>query len=274
MNLLSKIGIITVLILFTSCNSNEIEQREIYWEKIEEDVATLSDGTKVDLWINDFGQYVYYRLDDETVLLRFESSGPDNSFMFGVDNLDSLSEIALANIISYYAEKAPLYDINNVLEKAYENYLNFKDEIYYTSTISYDVTPCSSNKKYISFSENTLIGEGSEKVEDINYKTGATFDKETGNKINIWDLFLLPEDESKKALIDIAKIAEIDNTDVALEMMEAIESDNIVFSSDILEIYFDKEVLPSLEMDNIVAIKYSDLKGVLKEEAFPVKNIE
>ena len=96
----------------------------------------------------------------------------------------------------------------------------------------------------------------------------AAFDRETGERIETWDLFSCQPEEAKKALLDRAELG-----DPALlrEAEAAFDPAWVVFTSDGIEVWFPQGSLPSQETSLILFLEYSQLEDILHSWAIPPK---
>lgn len=225
----------------------------------------LADGTYIDIWKH--SDSVIYQLNDGTRLLRVRTPhGPENVYTAGVENFDVLNETAKSNILSYYNNLGPLYDVNAELERAYADYRNTQDKPEFNPYfLSQETAVVSSNDKVMYFLTSVTLPVYGNNVHEL--RLGAAFDRETGAYISNWDLFSCSEKEAIKAILDIAGI-----TDFALraEMEEAIRPEYIILFRSNLEVTFPRGSLPSQENTYTLALDYNDdLRNILNDWAIP-----
>lgn len=83
---------------------------------------TLSDGTAGEIWDTAFFGTNYILPDGTELLRENRPSGPQNVHVGGVEGFDQLSAPAREAVASYYAEQGLLYNVEEVLERAYADY--------------------------------------------------------------------------------------------------------------------------------------------------------
>lgn len=97
-------------------------------------------------------------------------------------------------------------------------------------------------------------------------RIGTAFNKNTGESIDIWDLFSLPK---KEVFQQLMAVSYIEDTDFIAEMESAMKSEYIIFFPNHLEINFPQGTLPSQEHSYGIGIEYGDLKDLLYDWAIP-----
>ena len=223
---------------------------------------TLSDGTAVEIWDTaSFG--TNYILPDGTELLRENRpSGPQNVHVGGVEGFDQLSAPAREAVAAYYAEQGLLYDVEEVLERAYADYRDDGDFSAYL--VEQSVSPSASNERLMYFTTTVFCSIDSGTAEETSLP--AVFDRETGEKLDIWSLFAVPEAEARAALLD--KMA--DGSDVPrTELEAAFRPEYIRFYSSGLDVTFPRGTLPSQEYTTGGSFDYAELDGLLQPWAIP-----
>ncbi len=228
---------------------------------VREEMLTLSDGTEVEVWIN--GGDNSYRLSDGTELLReIKPSGPQNVHVGGVEGFDQLSAPAREAVAAYYAEQGLLYDVEEVLERAYADYRDDGD--FSTYLVEQSVSPSASNERLMYFTTTVFCSIDSGTAEETSLP--AAFDRETGEKLDIWSLFAVPEKEARAALVD--KMAEGGYIPRA-ELEAALRPEYITFRTGGLNLTFPKGTLPSQEYTTGGSFDYAELDGLLQPWAIP-----
>lgn len=225
----------------------------------------LADGSNIDILKH--SDSVIYQLNDGTKLLRVQNPhGPENVYTAGVENFDVLSETAKSNILLYYNNLGPLYDVNAELERAYADYRNTQNKPEFNPYfLSQETAVISSNDKVMYFLTSVTLPVYGNHVHEL--RLGTAFDRETGEYISNWDLFSCSEEEAIKAIFDIAGI-----TDFALraEMEAAIRPEYIILFQSNLEVTFPRGSLPSQENTYALALDYNDdLRNILNDWAIP-----
>ena len=229
---------------------------------VREEMLTLSDGTEVEVWIN--GGDNSYRLSDGTELLReIKPSGPQNVHVGGVEGFDQLSAPAREAVASYYAEQGLLYDVEEVLERAYADYRDGGED-FSAYLVEQSVSPSASNERLMYFTTTVFCSIDSGTAEETSLP--AAFDRETGEKLDIWSLFAVPEKEARAALVD--KMAEGGYIPRA-ELEAALRPEYITFRTGGLNLTFPKGTLPSQEYTTGGSFDYAELDGLLQPWAIP-----
>ncbi len=275
------IAILLMSCIFLYGCSSEPCQEEETWTIAQENIVSFTDGETVDLWRSDHGPIGVYKLSDGTILLEVKDpSGPANTSVGGVEDFDDLSEIAQKAVLAFYEKQGLLYDVQTELEKAYDEYLSYKnsEQTFNRFFLSQDVFPTCSNDNIMCFSTTVRLPIGNRIAQEI--RLGAVFDRKTGEALNVWDLFSSSENKSKEQLFDAAQIGvckdglldrfiQIKDTTLASEMKEALKDEYIIFFPDKLQICFPQGVLPSQEYSYRLGIDYSALDGIIQEWAIP-----
>lgn len=224
---------------------------------------TLSDGTAVEIWDTAFF-YTNYILPDGTELLwENRPSGPQNVHVGGVEGFDQLSAPAREAVASYYAEQGLLYNVEEVLERAYADYRDGGED-FSAYLVEQSVSPSASNERLMYFTTTVFCSIDSGTAEETSLP--AVFDRETGEKLDIWSLFAVPEAEARAALLD--KMA--DGSDVPrTELEAAFRPEYIRFYSSGLDVTFPRGTLPSQEYTTGGSFDYEELDGLLQPWAIP-----
>ena len=229
---------------------------------VREEMLTLSDGTEVEVWIN--GGDNSYRLSDGTELLReIKPSGPQNVYVGGVESFDQLSAPAQEAVAAYYAEQGLLYDVEEVLERAYADYRDGGED-FSAYLVEQSVSPSASNERLMYFTTTVFCSIDSGTAEETSLP--AVFDRETGEKLDIWSLFAVPEEEARAALVD--KMAEGGYIPRA-ELEAALRPEYITFRTGGLNLTFPRGTLPSQEHSAGWGLDYQELDGLLQPWAIP-----
>lgn len=242
------------------------------WTVTQEQVVTFSDGVSVDLW-NDMehgGSFIWgdsYRLPDGTELLNVRNSGgPEHMSVDGIENFQDLSEPAQENVLAFYTRQGALYDVPNLLNGAYGAYLDCQKshKTFSSWMVTQDVSPTASNPRFMCFLTATGLPLGEQMMTDR--RVGAIFDRKTGEPLNPWDLFTLPEAESRRLLLDRAQIAD---ATLLAELEAALTGEMLIFFPDCLEIAFPRGSLHSQTESYFITMDYVDLQDLLQPWAVP-----
>ncbi len=228
----------------------EGERVPAYWAQIvditgilEREAVTLRDGTALDMLEDPHFHDRTYRLADGTELLRVnDGGGPENRYVMGRESFDDLSETAKEKVRAYYEEQGLLYDEREELEKAYAAWKELGED-FACPLVGQDVTPAASSERIMYFTTSvTLPAEYDESVV-TGLELCDAFDRETGERIDIPDLFAVPWEEVRRRLPELAGWR-IDPA-VAAEMAEALEPEWICFGQSELSVLFPAGSLPS-----------------------------
>ena len=224
---------------------------------VREEMLTLSDGTEVEVWIN--GGDNSYRLSDGTELLReIKPSGPQNVYVGGVESFEQLSAPAQEAVAAYYAEQGLLYDAEEVLERAYAEYKDGGED-FSAYWLEQSVSPSASNERLMYFTTTVTLPVDSGEIYPVTLS--AAFDRETGEKVDTWSLFAVPEEEARAALVD--RMAEGGWIPRA-KLEAALRPEYIIFRTGGLNLTFPKE-----EYTTGGSFDYEELDGLLQPWAIP-----
>ncbi|WP_018305859.1 hypothetical protein [Desulfitobacterium hafniense] len=253
-------------LLLTGCSSQPLQEPE-KWAMVEEKVMTFSDGESVNLWRRGPFGHAAYKLSNETTLLLVQDpAGPANVYVGGVESLDDLSESAQRAVCAFYEEQGLLYNVQSELENAYAEYLACQDKgtLFREHYISQDIAPVASNDSIICFLTSVILPVNGQMAQEVHL--GAVFSRETGEVLNNWELFSLPEEEARRRLLDAFNIG-----DPALrkEMQAALKPEYIILFPDNLDVTFPRGTLPSQEDSYTIGISYDELQGVIQSWAIP-----
>ena len=181
----------------------------------------------------------------------------------GVEGFDQLSAPAREAVASYYAEQGLLYNVEEVLERAYADYRDGGED-FSAYLVEQSVSPSASNERLMYFTTTVFCSIDSGTAEETSLP--AVFDRETGEKLDIWFLFAVPEEEARAALVD--RMADGDSV-LRMEMQAALRPEYIAFHSDRLDITFPRGTLPSQEHSAGWGLDYQELDGLLQPWAIP-----
>lgn len=206
------------------------------------DAAALADGTR--LGVVKEGYPVSrrtYLLEDGTELLRVNApSGPNDVHVGGVENFGVLNETAQKQILAYYGMRGLLYDEQAELEKAYGLFRYRED--FRCCMVEQCVSPCAASSRVMYFLTSVTQIAGSEFPYDVYEKRLCdAFDRETGEHIDTWNLFTVPEEDVKKALLDACGLTE---QPLRREMESASWDGRVEFTSSGLSVMFEPGAIP------------------------------
>lgn len=241
---------------------------------LKRNALTLRDGTAVDVMENgSHGDNRAYRLPDGTELLRVtDSGGPENHYVMGLEGFDGLSEAAKEKVRAYYETQGPLYDEGEELERSYAAYLRLGEE-FECDWVQQDAVPCASNERVMYFLTSLTLPQ--ERGGRISYELqlGAAFDRETGEKIDNWALFAVPEAEVRRRFPELC--GWVDEPELQRAMSEALDPEWFVFFQEHVSVDFPPGSLPGEENGYIISVDYKDIpEGFLQPWAVPVSREE
>lgn len=234
---------------------------------LEEDQYTLSDGTMLDVWRSDSTEQDVWRLKDGTELLLVqEPVGPEHVSVMGTDaSFDDLPLEAQERISEYYAERGLLYDLNAELEAVYTEWQEIEEKEFFSRRyVSQSISPVFANESIICFL-TSVYGDGTGET-----RIGDIFNKETGEYIDVWDMFSVSEEEVRKRIFTHTRV-KLDPK-VIDAMQAALKPEYILFYRDFLEINFPSGTLPENRNYYNQIIDYDDILYMLNEWAIPPLN--
>lgn len=237
------------------------------WVLAEEGVYTLSDGSRVDLWqMEQFHFWQLYKLSDGTGLLRENRpSGPENVYVGNQITFENLNETAQENILVYYQERGLLYDIPAELEKAYQTYqrCQAEDQTFDSFMVEQSIVPCGSNDTVCYYMTVLTSSYDVQLVNEL--RLCDAFQRDTGEKVEISDLFTVSQEELARWIADYYGAEEPLNA----EMRAALQPEYLIFQDDHLDVMFPAGSLPSQEYSTGMFIAYGELEGMIYEWAVP-----
>lgn len=284
-------------------------QRDIPEEMREQNMgeaARMADGQPVYLWKDIFG-YESYRLEDGTVLLDIRAvSQPWNSQVAGLEGYGGMSDPAQQTVREYYEKKGELFDRQQCLQAAYDDYLQCRQEAekpeasaFRTHPVWQECYATYETGRFTAFCTALTLPQEQRydgTVSETRYP--AIFDRETGERIDSYALFTIPKDEIAAALFDrggdgYAVYVEPESIEIAgageresamnremtvKSLQEAVRSQKeefirqlrpeyLLWSAQSLEICFPPDVLDSLGWT--LGIPYTELEDILQPWALP-----
>ena len=240
---------------------------------LKREALTLRDGTPVDMleWDN-WGSRTY-RLADGTELLRVDGPmGPENVYVMNLKGFDGLSKAAQEKVRNYYEDRGPLYDEEEALEQCYAAWKELGDT-FQSGHISQSVSPAASAERVMYFTTELIQPDltrleeyGSQLHSHANFQDA--FDCQTGEKLDIRDLFGVPWKEVRR------RIPELVDWDmepaVAAQIPEKLEPEYLIFESDNLSVWFPAGTLEGEEYDYGFGVNYSGApEGFFQPWAIP-----
>lgn len=240
--------------------------------ELHREALTLRDGTSVDLLEWDSRRSRIYRLADGTELLRVEEPmGPENVRVMGREGFENLSERAQEKVRAYYEEQGPLYSEGEELETSYAAYREL-GEAFQCDWVCQDVSPTASSQRVMYFLTNLTLPQerGGQIVCEL--RLGAAFDRETGEKIDNWDLFTASQTEVRRRFPELC--GWVDEPELQAAMSEALEADMFVFFPEYVSVDFPPGTLPGEENGYAISLHYKDApEGFLQPWAIPQERI-
>ena len=283
--------------------SHDNEPNILWPDLIQEDFYTFSDGNSVDIYMHgkDDRDPKYYRLEDGSVILTELMSFAHFDILdyeredYSFDENDPFLQLPIDTqhkILAYYKELGTLYDLEAELENAY---LLYKRQIeagdtYWTGesdadgvirnqspSVCQNTSEAGHNDSIICFYTDMQkpISAALQPEQDNEYFmpeiTGGfyglytVFDVSTGDVINQYDLFTIPEEEIGEYLFSIPDYL---SDEERAKMIVQLRPEYIGFTSDALSIWFPHETING--NGYLVSIEYEDIKDILKPWAIPV----
>lgn len=240
---------------------------------LKRNTLTLRDGTSVDLLERDGQRSRTYRLPDGTELLRVEDPfGPENSYVGGVESFDDLSQAAQERVRAWYQEQAPLYDEREELEKSCAAYREL-GEAFEGDWIQQNVTPCASNERVMYFVTSLTLPQERGTRLCYELQLGGAFDRETGEKIDNWVLFAVPEAEVRRRFPELC--GWVDEPELREAMSEALDPEWLVFFPEHVSVSFPPGSLPGEKDSYVISLYYKDAPdGFFQTWAVPASRTE
>lgn len=264
--------------VMTGCGSTE-KTEEVHsfavWEKTDDASYTFSDGVTAAKWKNekeDTRQY-RYRLEDGTDLLETTCVlSPEEEKDTELSGFAGLSDTAKEKVRSWFREQGEVYDLSEELEHAYQDYQKCQKsrEHFTCHSVTQDVTESAEMAQYMVFLTAVTTPK------KLHYDGGGTcryrtaiFDRETGENVDIWDLFTIPEDEVKE---ELAKICSVEDTTVSeKDVGPVMDQGQILLFQDYLEVWFPYGTWERQEFDKGFGFEYEQVAELLHDWAIPVK---
>lgn len=240
---------------------------------LERNALTLRDGTAVDVMENgSHGDNRTYRLPDGTELLRVDDNGgPENHYVMSLESFDDLSPRAQEKVRAYYENQGPLYDEGEELERSYAAYREL-GEAFECGWVRQDVNPTASNETVMYFVTSLTLPQEYGERTSYEQQSGGAFDRETGEKIDNWDLFAASEEEVRRRLPELC--GWVDEPELREAMSEALEGDMLVFFPEHVSVDFPPGTLPGVENGYIISLDYKDApEGFFRPWAVPQERI-
>jgi len=265
----TAILLLVCVIIFSGCKT-EPEIEEPMWRISKQKAVVFDDGNYADLFAQDYSGSSYkYRLSDGTDLLTENTYGPDSVYVLGIESLDDVSDEAKGKIIEFYKQRGLLYDIESEVKRAYEEYLRCSnsDNKFSSFMVDQSVSPTASNENIICFITTVVLSIDSKTGQEI--RLGEVFDRNTGEHIDNWHLFSIPESEVRAGFQNIFNIKD---TALANEMRNALKAENIIVFPGKLQVDFPQGVLTSQKYSYIVSTEMYKISDYLQPWAITDDN--
>lgn len=263
--------------LLAGCKKNPKEEIHGFekWTLMRDAYMIFPDGTQVKQWRDEEEKTERFQLSDGTDLLQVSvitNFAPEKDVK-GLTGITNMSEEAQKAVLSYYEEMGDVFDLDERLKIAYQDYLDSSDtgERFTTHTILQEVMPSAENDIYVSFlTALTMPKQDHFTGDTICCYDGKIFDREDGHIIELKELF--QEEDWDQAQKELSLICADDDTTVSDEdIIGAIDQADILVFQDYLEVWFPYGTWERQEFDKGFGIKYDRLGEVLKDWAIPVE---
>lgn len=235
---------------------------------LKREAAVLRDGTALDVLELDDWRTRRYRLADGTELLEVDEPwGPEDYYVGGLESFDDLGEAAKEKVRQYYEDRGLLYDETEELERCYAAWKELGEE-FRSGHIQQTVTPGGSSQRVMYFTTELLRPKeyGTPLQDSTSFQDA--FDRRTGERLDTWDLFAVPEAEVRSRL---PELVDWDMAPAVREAMkEVMKPEWIQFTSDGLQIEYPAGSLPGEELDYFIFVNAKDLpEGFVQPWAVP-----
>lgn len=207
------------------------------------DPILLKDGTQVEVWQKNGG--VLYALPNGPELLDVHTPYPPDS----IAGLEELSQEAQDNIVAYYKKQSLLYNELDELETVYQSYLEAGSPVSFSTCLILQDTYLSASSPGVLYFTTSLHAPSKY------LEVSAAFYRDTGEPVDMEDLFTCTPEELKQALLDEAGI-----TDPTLrqEMEDAFALDRLILGPDLLSVQYEAGSLPSQDTTYFLSFDYDD----------------
>ena len=237
---------------------------------LKRNALTLRDGTAIDVMENGGqGDNRTYQLFDGTELLRVDDNGgPENHYVMSLESFDDLTPQAQEKVRAYYEAQGPLYDEREELERSYAAYQEL-GEAFECDWVQQDAAPSASNDKIMYFVTSLRLPQEYGGRLSYERQSGGAFDRETGEKIDNWDLFAVSEAEVRRRFPELC--GWVDEPELRAAMSEALKGDMFVFFPENVSVDFPPGSLPGEENGYCISLHYKDApEGFFQPWAIPV----
>lgn len=245
---------------------------------LEREALTLRDGTPVDVLERDIWADRTYRLADGTELLWVdEPRGPENTYVMNLESFDDLNPRVQEKVRAYYEDRGLLYDEEEVLEQCYAAWRELGDT-FQAGHISQSVSPAAAAERVMYFTTELTqpdLTQLEEYGSQLHSRTQIqdVFDRRTGEKLDIRDLFGVPWEEVRR---DLPELVDWDiDPAVAAQIQEKLEPEYLIFESNTLSVWFPAGALEGDEYAHGFGVSYSNApEGFFQPWAIPSEGTE
>lgn len=225
----------------------------------------LMDGTLVDVWHHT--DATLYKFENDVTLLNVaDPLGPEGIYVTDAESLEDLSENAQAKVIEYYQNRGLLYNEFEILEKAYQEYLESdKKSEFRTWMIRQETFPTASNDQTIYFMTTVVIP--TEDSFGYEKRMGEAFNKETGEYISNLELFSCKQEDVLRNLLIISG----DSDPELLKKLEQVfDPQSMILFPNALELSFQQSESGNYEYMHLIGFDYDEkLLEILHPWAVP-----
>lgn len=252
------------LVLLAGCQRSAV-QEEI-WELEQEDVVTFADGETADRWRgyqNGLRETwsVYELSDGTTILLEDDLAGPENDAGYS-----TLSEEVQAAVCAWYQGEGKRYDLPALLQASYDRYQEQGKDQFEAGRVTQSIGCTGSSEQIIYFT--TTVDQAVDPAQGVSFRYSAIFDRESGQRLELWSLFTQSESSVRMALASAAG----DDPAIQERLAAAINPEQVIFFGDHLEIDFPAGAFEGLNVPYTLAVDYAQLDGLLDSRALPAED--
>lgn len=235
---------------------------------------TAPDGTAVALWESPIEDI--YRLEDGTELLRFNTFGPENTHSGKLTGFDVLEPAVREKVGAYYEERGLLFDLEEQIALAYADRLDAQatDRKFYSHYVEQVSVPCYEAERHVGFSTRTVLPEnpGAYDRTVVHSNSVLLFDRSTGEIVDPWDLFSVPQDEALDYIFGLDIPHEPFRDPPSREMLKAaFRPKMLTLEPDNIYIDYPAGTLDGVTLGYGISVDYVDLTDILHPWAIPVQ---
>lgn len=207
---------------------------------------TLSDGAEVSAWTGDFD--TVYCLPDGTELLRErEGTSPGNVSVVGLKGFEDLSPAAQESVAAYYGAQGLCYDLQEVLEDAYAEYLDIGARKFQTHHVEQSVSPSGETAELAAFTtvvQRPLDRKFQQRMIEEESRQ-AVFHRQTGELIPVEALFAVPMEDVAERLVELT--ADDEEPPDPGELRRGFSPDRVLWAPDGLTILYPAKSLTGVD---------------------------